>query len=739
MTGDNLPHDPSRRREESPFEDRLRATFDAEHRALEARRPEYGDVPIPPSPATDPRPWRVPAFAFGALCLVALIIGGALAFGQDSDGADEVIVGAPVATAIEETEPVPGATLAPTPSATSVPTAAEIEAAADGTLPAPSAVPTRVPPTPIAVSYTPCADEQGPQPGRGVAVVNIPADDPDGGLVTHTLPGVDTPVVGVLPPGPTSEVHRPRNCIVLPSGAVWWELLGPDGPVWGNAGYLAVISVEDRVPPGDEFVGYDPCPDPAQSPIDTSGDGDPDICYPSPANHGYELCWYLDVFDAAGNPVPVYCDGGKGALAPLPPPATESIQTSIISVAFPLDQQDPQRTENVNRVTERTDPEVFAIEQWLAGPTGAEMAMGLLRPVTLVNVGGCGGDQFVFSRDGGSVTVQLCGDAPSAGVGQDARTIASLEATLLPFPEIEHVALLDRTGWCVGDLNDGTGCLDGPPDGCAEGETVDEQVLKTTPAPADADVVDHVRSLSHSFTADCTTIVIELGAGVTQGETSRPASFVGEGIEVSHSAGVTRVHLPETFDYLWSMMGLVDTWGSAVDATVTGAAVLVVTPDGERDYVWISNGSADTPSVSFLSNPARIVIGICCNPTLDTFTTGEITEEPSSIPSGYFVFPPNFLADGSVLIEGLGAAFEASGGVVVLDPAGQAVEATYSSPTKPEGQPPSDGRFRVGNPGVAWQEFSVTIAGLASGDYQLQFISCDQCDEIGPVVPLTVP
>ena len=69
-------------------------------------------------------------------------------------------------------------------------------------------------------------------------VTNIAADDPDGGLVAHTSPGVGTPVTEVLPDG-TDEL-RITGCQQNPSsGNVWWFV---DRAGWVNAAYLESYS-----------------------------------------------------------------------------------------------------------------------------------------------------------------------------------------------------------------------------------------------------------------------------------------------------------------------------------------------------------------------------------------------------------------------------------------------------------------------------------------------------------------
>lgn len=71
-------------------------------------------------------------------------------------------------------------------------------------------------------------------------VVNIPANDPDGGLVGHSAPGVASPITTVYPPDFAVWVDgTAASCHVVESGAVWWRVAFADAPPdWVNAFYL---------------------------------------------------------------------------------------------------------------------------------------------------------------------------------------------------------------------------------------------------------------------------------------------------------------------------------------------------------------------------------------------------------------------------------------------------------------------------------------------------------------------
>lgn len=104
-------------------------------------------------------------------------------------------------------------------------------------------------------------------------IVNVEADDPDGGLVVHTDPGVDTPEVGVIPPY-ARGVQFNGQCETLPSGAEWWQIWTPEAFGWVNAAYLG-----QRMPAIDELA-VTPCSD-----VDGT-DLDPATAGGSSANYG---------------------------------------------------------------------------------------------------------------------------------------------------------------------------------------------------------------------------------------------------------------------------------------------------------------------------------------------------------------------------------------------------------------------------------------------------------------------
>lgn len=86
-----------------------------------------------------------------------------------------------------------------------------------------------------------CDADQAPIPGQVYGVSNIPADDPDGGLVARQLPGSSEQAINVLPDGTIVDIFEDDECVVLSDGSIWWfvntPLLATGGFV--NSAFLA--------------------------------------------------------------------------------------------------------------------------------------------------------------------------------------------------------------------------------------------------------------------------------------------------------------------------------------------------------------------------------------------------------------------------------------------------------------------------------------------------------------------
>lgn len=94
---------------------------------------------------------------------------------------------------------------------------------------------------------TVCASEQH-SPGGEFVVMDIPAGDPDGGLVARQFAGTEYPARGVIPEDITvdtfAEDSEYPTCFVTADGSVWWEIGHPilAAGGWVNASYLGPVS-----------------------------------------------------------------------------------------------------------------------------------------------------------------------------------------------------------------------------------------------------------------------------------------------------------------------------------------------------------------------------------------------------------------------------------------------------------------------------------------------------------------
>lgn len=100
----------------------------------------------------------------------------------------------------------------------------------------------------------------------------------------------------------------------------------------------------------------------------------------------------------------------------------------------------------------------FAIAQLLAGPTPQEQQIGLVPAVRLKDASNCGGD-FKIEIAAKVAQLQFCRTVVSGGVGNDARALSALKATLKQFPTINSAVILDKNGNCIGDGSGENRCL----------------------------------------------------------------------------------------------------------------------------------------------------------------------------------------------------------------------------------------------------------------------------------------
>lgn len=115
----------------------------------------------------------------------------------------------------------------------------------------------------------------------------------------------------------------------------------------------------------------------------------------------------------------------------------------------------------------RTSPDASvasaALRALIAGPTATESANGYFSELGAMLVGPsqCGGPDFTIRIEAGVATVQFCRVVSSAGIGQDARVMSALDATLHQFSTVQHMRFLTPDGDCLFDMSGENRCLGG--------------------------------------------------------------------------------------------------------------------------------------------------------------------------------------------------------------------------------------------------------------------------------------
>ncbi|MCC7105396.1 MAG: GerMN domain-containing protein [Chloroflexi bacterium] len=122
---------------------------------------------------------------------------------------------------------------------------------------------------------------------------------------------------------------------------------------------------------------------------------------------------------------------------------------------------DFSRVVPVDRTTTERDVARAAFQALIAGPTSPERAAGYFSEWSAMLRGPstCGGSDFSLTVENGLATVRLCRPTTSAGIGQDARASAELEASLTQFPSIKRVRVLTTDSHCLFDMSGLDRCL----------------------------------------------------------------------------------------------------------------------------------------------------------------------------------------------------------------------------------------------------------------------------------------
>lgn len=123
----------------------------------------------------------------------------------------------------------------------------------------------------------------------------------------------------------------------------------------------------------------------------------------------------------------------------------------------------------VDRVSPTAQVAPFAIQLLIAGPTPEERSAGYYSELNGLFSGPSqcatgpapiGGPDFTLAQNAqGTATLKFCRTTASPGIGADARVLAEIRATLLQFPEIKKVVVLNIGGHCFGDQTTQDLCL----------------------------------------------------------------------------------------------------------------------------------------------------------------------------------------------------------------------------------------------------------------------------------------
>ncbi len=143
------------------------------------------------------------------------------------------------------------------------------------------------------------------------------------------------------------------------------------------------------------------------------------------------------------------------------PPTRPQVARTQVKVFFPRDpsiEEDFTRVEPVWRTASSQSLARFAIEQLIAGPTRQERTRRLISTIRLTGSSNCGKD-FTLSISNRVARLQFCKTFIYDGVGDVARTKSSINATLLQFPTIRSVIILNKNGKCWADDSGENTCL----------------------------------------------------------------------------------------------------------------------------------------------------------------------------------------------------------------------------------------------------------------------------------------
>lgn len=281
-------------------------------------------------------------------------------------------------------------------------------------------------------------------------------------------------------------------------------------------------------------------------------------------------------------------------------PAARGYQVLVYFTRHPDSDGYPPKVFPVKRTSPDLSVATFAIQQFIAGPTAAEKQAGYYNELTVSGPSSCAGRDFTLALDTrgsvpekGTATVKFCRATLLPGDMSGPRVTLAMTTTLLQFPTIQKVVILDSRGNCFADLSGRNFCLAG----------YQEKVFFSKHPDSDNTprLVFPVNRLSPDLNV-ATFAITQLLAGPTQveqqqgyftplaGAFSGPSIFGSNDFKITLNMNVTR---PETgtatLQFGRTMRGLGDT-GAAM-ATNEIVSTLTQFPSIQRVVILNKDGS----------------------------------------------------------------------------------------------------------------------------------------------------
>jgi len=136
------------------------------------------------------------------------------------------------------------------------------------------------------------------------------------------------------------------------------------------------------------------------------------------------------------------------------PQAPKTYPVKVYFSKHPESDDDPSKVFDVARTSPDVGVGTFAITELLKGPTGAEETAGYFTTARLRSGDStCGGQDFTLAIRDSVAALQFCRRFDHLGVVADGQADSTIKATLMQFPSVEKVIILNPEGNCEFDLS----------------------------------------------------------------------------------------------------------------------------------------------------------------------------------------------------------------------------------------------------------------------------------------------